>query len=425
MNRTKQTARKPFFYGWVIVGACLLLSATSTGLLSYFTALFVQPVTEALNVSRATFMVHSTIASVTTMFAYPIIGALFEKFSPKALILIGTCFGAGAHLCFSFSTNVFGFYIGAIFVGLGMCMFGGMPIAILLSNWFEEKRGFVTGIAFTGSAIVSSLFSPVISWIIQSYGWRLAYRTIGTSIFILVVPTVLFLIRVKPSDMGLKPYGSHEKREVENFSAPVGFTRNEALKMPAFWLFAFAIFALGIITPGTQQHLVAYWSECGASATSAAQMYSVVMLCSMFGKIGVGGIYDRFSVKNASLICFLIAVAAMISLIVFNQGISVLIPAVLFGITTSLEVMASTYLTSKFFGELAYGALYGLINTVLFLGVSIGVSFSALIYDITGGYFLCWGLYAVIALVAMVCVLTANQSSKKAFRDQLHIERKE
>ena len=47
----KQLQKKGSLYHWVIVFACLLLSAASVGMLSYFNALFLSPVAQSLQVS--------------------------------------------------------------------------------------------------------------------------------------------------------------------------------------------------------------------------------------------------------------------------------------------------------------------------------------------------------------------------------------
>ena len=123
--------------------------------------------------------------------------------------------------------------------------------------------------------------------------------------------------------------------------------------------------------------------------------------------------------------CCLIASGGMASLILCTRGWGMLIPAVLFGVTTTLQVITTTFLTNKMFGEKDYSSLYGILNTVLFLGVSVGVPLSALVYDVTGRYTLVWSLYAVLMLIALAALLTADQLSKKAFAQQLGITRKE
>lgn len=401
----------------------MLLTAGSTGLLSYLSALFVEPVTADLGFGRTEFTVYSTFTTVTSMLVMPIIGDIYKRFPTKLLILFGACCGAGAMILFAFSSGLLSFYIGAVFAGIGITFCGGMPVAILLNNWFNEKRGLVTGIAFTGPGIVSAALSPVISRIIASWGWRYAYLTIGIAILVLLVPTTLFLIRLTPADMGLNPYGiTAERPKAEDDN--IGFTRAEAVKMPAFWLFALSLLLVGIITYGTQQHMVAFWTENGAGAETAASTYSIVMLIAAFAKIAIGGVFDRYSARNASVLCGFVAFGAMVSLNFCTRGISILIPALLFGITATLQVMLPTYLTGKLFGQKDYGSLYGLFSSVLFLGAGAGIPLSSAIYDLTGRYTAAWILYAVLAVVLTITIVCADYFSKKAFSEKYSIERK-
>ena len=415
--------KKKLFYGWIIVLVCMLLTAGSTGLLSYLSALFVEPVTTGLGFGRTEFTVYSTFTTVTSMLVMPVIGDIYKRFQPKVLILFGACCGAGAMFLFASASGLISFYIGAVFAGIGITFCGGMPVAILLNNWFNEKRGLVTGIAFTGPGIVSAAFSPVISMIITSWGWRHAYLAIGITILVMLVPATVFLIRLKPADMGLKPYGTATE-QVKTSDDNIGFTRAEALKMPAFWLFALSLLLVGIITYGTQQHMVAFWTESGAGAEAAARAYSVAMLIAAFAKIAIGGIFDKYSVRNASILCGFVTLGAMVSLNLCTSGVAVMIPVLMFGVTATLQVMLPTYLTAKLFGQKDYGALYGLLSSVLFLGAGVGIPLSSAIYDLTDGYTLAWALYAVLSIMLTAAMVFADHFSKKEFSAKYSIERK-
>lgn len=46
------TAKKPFYYGWVVVLGCSIVIGASTGLITNCAGIFIKPVTESLNVSR-------------------------------------------------------------------------------------------------------------------------------------------------------------------------------------------------------------------------------------------------------------------------------------------------------------------------------------------------------------------------------------
>lgn len=419
MNKIK--FKRPF-YGWVIVFACMLLAAASTGLLSYFGALFVTPVSLALQIPRATLAVYSTIFTVVSMAVMPFAGSLFKKVPLKMLLLVGCALAAGAQFCFSVSNTVYGFYAGAVLGGVGNCLFGSVPIAILTSNWFVEKKGLATGLAFAGTGLVTSTLSPVISNVIASLGWRVAYRLIGCAILGFTLLAVL-LIRPQPSDMGLTALGAQESETGESSVALTGFTRKQLFRLPAFWVFTLAIFLIGAATMGTQQQLVSYWTDAGNTAETAARLYSLMMLVAIFAKIILGSVYDKTGVRLASSFSCLVAAAALLGLTVFKTGAAAAIPAILFGVATSIQVLVATYVTNALFGTREYASTYGLMTTVLYLGVAVGGLFSARVFDTTGSYQPAWLVFAGVFVVVMLAIAAADRLSRKAFRDVLGVER--
>ena len=413
-----KSGKRRFFYGWVILGCGMVITACSTGILSYFGALFVEPVTTALEVNRASFVLYSTFSTVTTMIGMPFAGMLYKRFPIKPLMLIGTASGIGAVCLYSVSQTVYGFYLGGIFSGIGMCLYGALPMTIVLNNWFLEKRGLVTGIAFTGSALVSAVMSPVISRVIESYGYAAAYRLMALMIGVLMIPMILFVLRIRPEEMGLQPYGT----KTQPTAVKVGFTRSEAVQSACFWLFALATFLLGMVTFGTQNHLVAHWTSIGISSASAAQLYSLTMICSAFSKVLLGNLYDRFGVATGSILVYAIGTAGLFSLCLLTGKLAV-ISAVLFGLMTSLQVLVTSFALARLFGDLDYSSIYGIMNTVLFCGVSTGVPFSGWVFDHFGSYRPVFLLYGVLLLAGLASLLAADRASKRLFRQKLGIER--
>ena len=152
-------------------------------------------------------------------------------------------------------------------------------MSYLLANWFYDKRGTMTGIAFTGSSLITSALSPVVTRLIAAYGWRTTYRILAVTIVIVVLISVL-LIRTKPEDIGQRPLGTENKSEAE--IKPTGFMRKDAMKKIWFWTYAIGVFLMGLVVSGTQQQLVAYWTSEGISAARAA----TILLSCYAGWIG-------------------------------------------------------------------------------------------------------------------------------------------
>lgn len=414
--------KQKIFYGWVIVFGCMLLAASSTGLLSYLSPLFVMPVTEELGISRATFMVYQTFSTVATAVGMPLISSVYKKVPMKVMIIAGACLGAASQLCYSFAPSVGWFYLGGMMSGTANCLFGAIPIAILTSNWFYEKKGTATGIAFAGTGLVSALLSPVMSKVIGQYGWRMGYRVIAVLILVIVVPTALFLVRETPQEMGLEPLGA--QKTADGVFEKTGFSRKQVFRTASFWMFVAVVFMIGFLTMPTQQQLVAYWTDIGNDATFAATLYSVMMLVATAAKVLLGGIYDRTSVDKATLIVGVLSVLSYVGLVVFPKNYAAVVPAALFGITVAVQVLATTYVVNRLFGDKEYAFIYSILTPVLYAGVGVGSPSSAALYDVFGGYRSVWLVFAALYTLAIALLLAADAMSKKEYRKILGIERR-
>lgn len=414
--------RKKFFYGWVVVFACMMLAAASTGLLSYLNPLFIQPVTEEFGISRATFMVYQTFSTIATVICMPLASSICHKVPMKPMILVGACCGAAAHLCNSMATHVTMFYAGGVLAGFATCLYGSIPIAVLTSNWFHEKKGVATGLAFAGTGAASALMSPIMSRIITEFGWRTGYRVLAVLILCIVLPAVLFLIRITPEEMGLAPYG--QKLREKEAGERQGFSRKQVFAAKSFWLYALGVFLIGTVTAPSQQQLVAYWSGEGNSAAFAASLYSLVMFTAIFTKILLGAIYDRTGVAKGTLAVGALAVLSFLGLLAFPVGYAAAIPAVLFGVTISIQVLVGTYVANRLFGDREYAFVYGIITPVLYAGVAIGSPLSASLYDHSGSYHLLWIICAAVFAAAVCLVAIADGVSRREYRRMLGIQRK-
>lgn len=202
-----------------------------------------------------------------------------------------------------------------------------------------------------------------------------------------------------------------------------GFTKRQAFKTATFWIFVLIIVSLGFISSPTQNQLVAYWIDEGNTAVTAAAMYSVVTGVSIFSKILLGAIYDRVSIKVGTTIIGCIAVASFITLILFPTGQTMVIPAVLFGLTTAMQVLVATYVMNKMFGDKEYSSIYGIMTPVLYLGITCGTPFSAKLFDIFGTYKNTWAIDAVLMVIVVILVYICDSVSKKEFKKILGMDR--
>lgn len=402
--------RHKFFYGWVIVGCCLLLSAAS-GICSSVLSTFIRPVSEQLGVSRSAFSLTSTVINVTVMCTMPFVAQIFARVPFKPTVILACCIASLALFSYSFADSMTDFYLLSVACGFCSCFMNAVPIVILTSYWFFDKRGIATSISFAGMGISSMLLSPLAAYVIEQYSFHTAYRMLGIAFFLLSVPSTLFLVQVKPENMGLKALGAENlSRQAED--SVKGFTYRETVRQPGFWLFATGIFLIALTAFGVQQHCISYWVDLGYSSLSAANWFSLMMAVGIVGKIATGALYDRTSIRKATALLCVMAASAYL-LFNFSQiQVLLLLAVVLFGFSAGVQTIPPTYVTNRLFGDRDYSKNYGLITTIYFFGMAVGIQLSAFSFDYFYSYRPAFTLYAVLILVALGLIFLSEKMAR-------------
>ncbi len=87
-------------------------------------------------------------------------------------------------------------------VGSGTGFLATVLAATVATRWFTARRGLVVGMLSGGSATGQLLFLPVLAAIASVYGWRATVLTVAC-VALGIMPFVAWLMRDRPSDMGL------------------------------------------------------------------------------------------------------------------------------------------------------------------------------------------------------------------------------
>ena len=81
--------KRRFDYKWVVIGVSFLMVFTSLGFCSSPKGLFIDPITETLEIGRTEYSVTDTMRYVATAVLNLFFGTLIVKFGPKKLAIAG------------------------------------------------------------------------------------------------------------------------------------------------------------------------------------------------------------------------------------------------------------------------------------------------------------------------------------------------
>ncbi|MEE0696691.1 MAG: MFS transporter [Oscillospiraceae bacterium] len=405
---------KRFTYHWAIVIACFILMASSVGITQNCFNLFSIEIMNELKFTASQVQVMNTIATLMTMVSALVVGTVFNKFSMRLAMPVYAICLTGGFFLYSTVNSLAQLYILSALVGFGRGGVAVVPCGLLMNNWFKEKRGFATGIALAGSTAGGFVFVRIANAIIASMDWRRAYMVLGVMAAVLIIPTVIFVIREKPEDKGLRPYGATEEDTASAVKAEfTGISRKKFLKTSAFWMLGITFFLISAINMGLQNNVSIYLTmQKGQTRELAADVASILLLSQVVGKILLGSIYDKKGVKFGSAYGCVVFLLSIVTIMLAGNKAFAIIFGVIVGLALSMTTCTPPLLTSLAVGRREYSSIYGLLNAFATAGVALGPVIAGFIYDHTESYDLAWIIFAVVAVVILVLTILAMNKSK-------------
>ena len=416
--------KKKVHYAWYILGVCILINVIVQALVMQISSLYIVPMYNDLQVPRSLLSLQSVCITVGAVLTAPYWGKLYKKHGARKLLPGCVAVTALCTIGRSLMPNIWGILVLAFIKGVFFTGSTLLPISILLTIWFKEKRGFAISVAAIGTSIGGVIFSPVVERLISTYGWRFSDRAMGLIMLVIVVPVTYLVVRSTPKDVGLRPYGaenaaangantSNRTQGAQKEEAQVtGMTAAEARRSPILYVFLLAIFCMTFAT-GAALQLPVYLTDIGYGSAVAAKVVSGYMAVGIFGKLILGHVTDRFGEKAATVYVCGVGILAFVGFIFAKNQVAFYMMIVAYGLASGITSIMPTLLTSKIFGNRDYGPIYGMVVSVNRFGGVVGTLLVSLLYDITKNYSIIWPACVISMAFPLVATLGCMKLSRK------------
>jgi sugar phosphate permease len=300
-------------------------------------------------------------------------GWMVDRFGPRRLMLAGILMAAVALVGLGSISTLGMFYFFYMLNALGYVCGGPLPNQVLLSRWFEKSRGKAMGIAYLGIGLGGAAVPWISHLLVQYFGWQAALRTLGLLILALALPAAL--LAKEP------PHSNHR-------AAPASFAqaRSAFATMPFFLLTLGSMFSIAAVS-GAQQNLKLFLSlDLHFTQSQAVRVLSLVLTFSIFGRLLMGWLADRFPKKYVTLLIYLLVAAAIPLLFFGRSAIAIYIFAAVFGMALGGDYMIVPLMTAEIFGVQLLGRLLGVILTAGSLAEAVSPWLVGRLRDRTGSY---------------------------------------
>lgn len=408
-------------YKWVIAAVSFLMVFVTLGFCSSAKSIFLKRITEALAVKRSVFSISDSCRYVTTAIVNLFFGTLIAKFGARKLIAAGFLSLIISTVLYAVGTQIWTFYIGGVFLGLGFSWTTTTIVGSVVGKWFKKGKGTVMGAVLASNGLGGALAVQILSPIIEqsTFSYRKAYWLV-VAILVVVGVIVVGLFRNEPKKTEENAEQPSETKTSKDRSW-VGVPFQDVLKSKHFYVAAVCVFLAGFTLQGITGVSNPLMKDAGLDPAFVDSVMSINLLALTAFKFLTGFAYDKFGLRKVSFVCYTAAILAMFILSVITDSTTGRVLAVTYAFVSTMALPLETVLIPIFamdlFGEKPYNKVLGLFASINTAGYALGAPITNLCYDLTNSYnfaiYVSCGLM-LVAVIALQYVFRASKNQRKS-----------
>jgi MFS family permease len=413
-HRNETRSRQPrIFYGWWVVLAAFLNLFFSVGVIYYGLPVFYPAFISSLGFTRTEVSQGFLIGAFVVGIPFGLIaGSVIDRIGARWVILSGVALVGLPLVLMGFMTRLWQYEALCVAETLGYTLAGPIANQVLVSQWFRVRRGAAMGYAYLGLGLGGVVAPPASDFLIRTFGWRSALEVAGTLIMAVLFPIGIWVTRSTPADMGLAPDGLDNDQQPEEAQVARAHSIGTAaaLRSANFWLImAGTVFVLGACNV-VIQHYILFLEDKHYSSTAASQFLSVLLICSLGGRVLAGQIADRFRKKNAMAFFYLLMGVGIPLLFLASHRVALWGFAAVFGFSMGADYMLIPLVLAECFGLASLGTLLSLIVTGFSISQWVASWMAGQAYENLHSYELVWKVLTVSCVAGAAAIYAVRPS---------------
>ncbi len=268
---------------WVVAWVALAILALTYGA-PLVAVVALKPIAAEFGTARSAPAIAGSLAYLGSGLGGILMGWLAERIGVRAVVMFGSVM-VGVGLYVASQGGLTALYIGyGLLVGLVGTSGMFAPLMTYVTRWFDRKRGSAVALISSGQYIAGTLWPAVLQLGIERYGWRRTMAGFGLLVACTVLPLALVFLRRPPEEavFGTAAAGPIAGQPV------LGLSPNLVLGV-----LAAAIFCCCVTMAMPLQHLVAFCSDLGFTASHGPAMLSLLLACAFLSRQFWGWLADR------------------------------------------------------------------------------------------------------------------------------------
>ena len=407
-------------YGWIVAGVTFLVLLIGAGVRAT-PGILIVPWEREFGWSTATI----SVAVALNIFLYGMIGpfavAIIERFGLRRSVCVTLLVLSAGTAATALMREVWQMVLlWGLVVGAGTGMVANVLGATVASRWFGRHRGLVVGLLTASAATGQLVFLPVLASLVVGQGWRAVSIAVALAALALV-PLVAWLMRDRPSDLGLPRVGESQVQPPPRSGINPARRALQGLAMGLrsrdFWLLSGTFFICGASTNGlVGTHMIPACIDHGIPEVAAASMLALMGLCDLVGTTASGWLTDRYDPRRLLAWYYgLRGLSLMFLPTAFDHSVYGLsLFAVFYGLDWIATVPPTVSLAGKAFGEENVALMFGWIAAAHQLGAACAAWAAGTVRTNTGDYHSAFLAAGFLCLAAAMMALFIGARPREA-----------
>lgn len=390
------------FYGWYIVGAAFLAAFASGPGQSYVFSIFLDPLMTDTGLDRTTVSALYAVGTGVSAAASFIVSRMVDRFGPRVM-MVAIAFAMG------FASIGMSFVVGAISVLFGFAALralgqGSLPVTgnLLVAQWFVRMRGRALAIVSLGFASSNALFPIFAQRLISEFGWRDAYRVLGLTVWLLVIPFALLIVRNRPESIGLHPDGAAVEPAPVHAPTDSPQNRQHIWRTRPFWLLAIPLTAGPFVITALVFHQASIFVEHGVAREVAALAFSAYAVAAATASMLGGIAIDKFGPRGVLFVGLSLLCVGTLLLLGVSSPITAALYAAVMGLAAGLQTVSGAAMWAHYYGRDGLGAIQGAASMVGITASALAPLPLAAMHQAAGNYQSGIVVFSVLPLLCIV-----------------------
>jgi MFS family permease len=388
--RLTQPSEGVLYYGWVNVFlAALAMLATMPGR-SHGLGLVTEPLLADLHLDRVAYAQINLWATLLgALFCLPI-GVLIDRLGTRVTVsAVSLLLGVVVWYMGSVQAVVPLFVLVLLTRGFGQSALSVVSIA-MVGKWFNRRLGLAMAIYSVLIGVMFSVSFKMMGKAIGALGWRQAWSTLGLIVCGLGV-VFLLLTRSQPKMAEAVAEGEFDGTstgEAANSTAAseFSFTLSEAMRTPAFWVFALATSLYGLVTSGLGLFNQAVLEERGFTAQTYYDMLVISSLAGLLTQLICGWLAQRWSIARLMCLAMLLYALGLLGLTRVSTLGELRADVVIMGASGGIITVVFFAIWRRAFGPTHLGRIQAAGQMMTVVASAVGPLLFALCHQKSGSY---------------------------------------